>query len=305
MDLHRRFTSGLLFLRHHLGCCSNSYNLNLGRPNSAYRHGILTTPVDDTRFLTLFVDRKSAASGILGLMAMAAGVTVLGAPKCGNFMATMRLNASPQLSFAGGFHSPGCRSRFFGEHLPALVVVCPSAKQKQKHRIGCVANGIPEVVIDTLQHGVPELYSYIPDAAVGGLSELTNSSVVRALVELSDGERMRVGGASVLGWIYLTARPGVLKGALDTFVAAPVQSLIESMRGRRGWKRTDFVISDRLGEGSFGTVYAGYVLPKSVRAEDEFGRRGRRVEEFKDYKKFRKVILKKVHSDCYCLCCVI
>jgi hypothetical protein len=64
------------------------------------------------------------------------------------------------------------------------------------------------------RHGVPELYSYIPDAAAGGLSGLTNSSVLKSLVELSDGERLRFAGASVLGWIYLTARPGVLKGVV-------------------------------------------------------------------------------------------
>jgi hypothetical protein len=64
------------------------------------------------------------------------------------------------------------------------------------------------------RHGVPELYSYIPDAAAGGLSRLTNSSVLKSLVELSDGESLRFAGASVLGWIYLTARPGVLKGVV-------------------------------------------------------------------------------------------
>lgn len=58
-----------------------------------------------------------------------------------------------------------------------------------------VANGVTDVLmqqpwIDTLQHGVPELYSYIPDAAAGGLSGLTNSSVLKSLVELSDGERL-------------------------------------------------------------------------------------------------------------------
>ncbi|KAG0559882.1 hypothetical protein KC19_10G136600 [Ceratodon purpureus] len=235
---------------------------------------------------------------------MATGVAVLGAPKCGvplntdRPMVTMRLNTvNSSLSFAGKSVSPRCRSGFLGEGLRALVVVCPAKKQKQ--RIDCVlevvANGVADVVmqlpwIDTLQHGVPELYSYIPDAASG----LTKSNVLKSLVELSDGERIRVAGASMLGWIYLTARPGVLKGALDTYVAAPFQALLESVRGRRGWKRTDFVISERLGEGSFGTVYVGYILPKGVSADDELGRRGRRLEEFEDYKKFKKVILKKV-----------
>lgn len=246
---------------------------------------------------------------------MATGVTALGAlsvPKCGVqlnsdlAMVTMRLsivNSFPsgsQLNLGGRLVSPGCRSEFLGKDLRSLVVVCPAKKQKQ--RIDCVvevvANGVTETImqlpwIDTLQNGVPELYNYLPAAASG---ELANSSVLKPLVELSDAERLRVAGASVIGWIYLTAKPGVLKGAWDSYVGAPVQALLESVRGRRGWKRTNFVVGERLGEGSFGTVYTGYILPKNVSADDEFGRRGRRLEEFEDYTKFKKVILKKVQN---------
>lgn len=78
------------------------------------------------------------------------------------------------------------------------------------------------------------------------------------------------------------------------YIGAPAQAAIENLRGRRSWKRTDFVIDQRLGEGSFGTVYTGVILPKGVNPDEEFGRRGRRLEEFEDYKKFKRVILKKV-----------
>lgn len=158
-----------------------------------------------------------------------------------------------------------------------------------------VANGVTDVVTqlpwigDSLQHGVPELVSYLPEAATEGLSN------VSALAEHWDPDRLRVAGTSAAGLFYLTAKPGVLTGALDTYLGAPIQAVIEFVRGRRSWKRADFVVDERLGEGSFGTVYSGVILPKNLSAEEELvGRRGRRLEEFEDYKKFKKVVLKKV-----------
>lgn len=173
-------------------------------------------------------------------------------------------------------------------------------REKNKLVLQVVANGVTDVVTqlpwiaDSLQHGVPELVSYLPGAATEGLSN------VSALAEHWDGEQLRVAGTSVVGLFYLTAKPGVLTGALDTYLGAPIQTLIEFVRGRRNWKRRDFIIDERLGEGSFGTVYSGVIVPKSVSSEEELGRRGRRLEEFEDYKKFKRVVLKKVckrHSE--------
>ena len=159
-----------------------------------------------------------------------------------------------------------------------------------------VANEIVKVVmqfpwVDTIQQGVQDPGGVLAQFASSG-SNL--GGPVSWVVGLADGERVKlVGGASV-AWVYLTARPGVLRGAFDTYLWAPVQSVIEAVRGRRNWKRKDFLVGDRLGEGSFGTVYSGVVLPRSLDEEEELGRRGRRLEEFDDYKKFPKVVLKKV-----------
>ncbi|KAF2306626.1 hypothetical protein GH714_019894 [Hevea brasiliensis] len=60
-----------------------------------------------------------------------------------------------------------------------------------------------------------------------------------------------------LAWIYLTARPGVLIGAIDAYLLAPLQLGLDSLSGRRRLKSTDFMIENKLGEGSFGVVYSG------------------------------------------------
>lgn len=56
-------------------------------------------------------------------------------------------------------------------------------------------------------------------------------------------------------WVYLTIRPGILAGALDAYLAAPLQAGIDALRGRTTFKRTDFVVGRMLGEGNFGTVF--------------------------------------------------
>lgn len=43
-------------------------------------------------------------------------------------------------------------------------------------------------------------------------------------------------------------------------------------------------------------VYMGVILFKGVNLDEEFGRRGWCLEEFEDYKKFKRVILKKVEE---------
>ncbi|KAL1545377.1 Serine/threonine-protein kinase stn8, chloroplastic [Salvia divinorum] len=95
-----------------------------------------------------------------------------------------------------------------------------------------------------------------------------------------------------VSWIYLTARPGVLVGAIDAYISAPLQAGVDALSGRRSLKRTDFLVGDRLGEGSFGIVYSGVVVPKNGIVDENLrskSRRNRIDESFKD-----KVILKKV-----------
>lgn len=92
-------------------------------------------------------------------------------------------------------------------------------------------------------------------------------------------------------WVYLTARPGVLFGAIDAYLLAPLQLGLDSLTGRRSLKSSDFVIGGKLGEGSFGVVYSGAFLPKNVKIEERASR-GLEVDG-KD-----KVILKKVTPGC-------
>ncbi|MFS7968073.1 putative non-specific serine/threonine protein kinase [Helianthus anomalus] len=60
-----------------------------------------------------------------------------------------------------------------------------------------------------------------------------------------------------LVWVYFTARPGVLIGAIDAYVLGPAQKVFDNLSGRRNLKTSDFLIGDKLGEGSFGVVYFG------------------------------------------------
>lgn len=67
---------------------------------------------------------------------------------------------------------------------------------------------------------------------------------------------------------------------------------MDALSGRRSLKRTDFLVGDRVGEGSFGIVYSGVVVPKNYTVDENLrskSRRNRIDESFKD-----KVILKKV-----------
>lgn len=168
-------------------------------------------------------------------------------------------------------------------------------RQKNQGMVVVEGNLIAEVVTQLpWMDRVQELYNS-QEWAGGAMA--ASASAVSAFAQLSEGERVGIVGVGAFGWVYLTARPGVLRGALDSYVWAPLQFVIDGARGRRSWRRKDFLVGERLGEGSFGTVYTGALLPRSNGdVEEELGRRGRRMEEFADYQKFQKVILKKVCS---------
>ncbi|EPS57202.1 hypothetical protein M569_17619, partial [Genlisea aurea] len=119
---------------------------------------------------------------------------------------------------------------------------------------------------------------------------------------IPDDDRWIVLVSAGFAWTYLTARPGVLIGAVDAYLLAPLQAGFDALIGRRRKLRADdFLIGEKLGEGSFGIVYSGFVIPKNAggaEVREAYGRKkssrrspppatdGRRFEE--------KVILKRV-----------
>ena len=122
--------------------------------------------------------------------------------------------------------------------------------------------------------------------------------IERVTEGLSDVQKWVVLVFGGLTWIYLTARPGVLVGAIDAYLLAPLQLGLDSLVGRRNLKRSDFVVGEKLGEGSFGVVYSGVLVPKNGNGSngsvDVVQKRGRGKTTQVEAKSKDKVILKKV-----------
>ncbi|KAJ4767091.1 Serine/threonine-protein kinase STN8 [Rhynchospora pubera] len=139
------------------------------------------------------------------------------------------------------------------------------------------------------------------DLLLNALSSLQSSPLLPFLKEsisqfegvasgLTANERLEAFLFVVPTWVYLTARPGVLIGAIDAYIFAPLQIGLDSLLGRRNLKMSDFVVGQKLGEGSFGIVYAGAIVPKNaVNVQPRGKGKGRIDERFKE-----RVILKKV-----------
>ncbi|KAL9425812.1 hypothetical protein AB3S75_032720 [Citrus x aurantiifolia] len=164
--------------------------------------------------------------------------------------------------------------------------ICPSSKSNRSSNSGrCNAflDNIPDDLLDQSLFQSPIFQS-------------TVGQFQRATADLSDMQRWGLLVFGGLTWIYLTARPGVLIGAIDAYLFSPLQLVFDSLIGRRNLKRTDFVIGDKLGEGSFGVVYSGAIVPKNAVVEDRGLKRGRgngkSLELDGRFKE--KVILKKV-----------
>ncbi|CAN7113362.1 unnamed protein product [Brassica rapa subsp. narinosa] len=113
------------------------------------------------------------------------------------------------------------------------------------------------------------------------------------LPAFNDTQKWASFASAGLVWFYLTARPGVLVGAIDAYLLAPLQLGLDTLIGARRFKRSDFLVTEKLGEGSFGVVYSGLLLPKNS-SVDEARLMNKTTlqslgEEFKE-----RVILKKV-----------
>lgn len=118
--------------------------------------------------------------------------------------------------------------------------------------------------------------------------------------ELPESEKWGFLFFAGVAWVYLTARPGVLMGAIDAYLLAPLQVGLDSLTGKRRLRSSDFLVGQCLGEGSFGIVYSGVLVPKNAKSggdddDDRLRKRGRgRRAAMEDYKSKQKVILKMV-----------
>ncbi|XP_021767207.1 serine/threonine-protein kinase STN8, chloroplastic [Chenopodium quinoa] len=151
-------------------------------------------------------------------------------------------------------------------------------------RINIKCNAFSDNIIDGLADTVASL-------PVIGSSFVEIQEIADTLPE---SEKWGIAVFAGLAWIYLTARPGVLIGAVDAYILAPLQVGLDTLTGRRRLKRSDFLITDKIGEGSFGVVYSGVVLPKNVNVGENVSKRSmaKVLESDKRFKE--KVILKQV-----------
>ncbi|CAN6337283.1 unnamed protein product [Urochloa humidicola] len=140
----------------------------------------------------------------------------------------------------------------------------------------------------------------IPDGLLSALHLDASSPAARAVARvealtagLSEAQRWALAGILGAAWLYLTARPGVLSGAVDAYVLAPLQRALDGALGRRSLKMSDFVVGERIGEGSFGVVYFGAVVPRNGAVPEERSGRARTSLQNDDRYK-EKVILKKI-----------
>ncbi|CAL4901320.1 unnamed protein product [Urochloa decumbens] len=147
------------------------------------------------------------------------------------------------------------------------------------------AGAIPDGVLSALHLDATSPAARAFGGAVARLESLTAG--------LSEAQRWALAGFVGVAWLYLTARPGVLSGAVDAYVLAPLQKALDSALGRRSLKMSDFVVGERIGEGSFGVVYFGAVVPRNGPVpEERSGRARTSLQNDERYKE--KVILKKI-----------
>uniref|UniRef100_A0ACD5TG55 Uncharacterized protein n=1 Tax=Avena sativa TaxID=4498 RepID=A0ACD5TG55_AVESA len=149
------------------------------------------------------------------------------------------------------------------------------------------ADAIPDELLDALHLDASSPAVRVAGGALSRLEALTAG--------LPDAERWALFGFVAVTWLYLTARPGVLGGAVDTYVLAPLQLALDTVLGRRSLKMSDFVVGERIGEGSFGVVYSGAVVPRGgAVVEERVGKAKTKLQLDDRYKE--KVILKKIKA---------
>ncbi|KAF6985192.1 hypothetical protein CFC21_003089 [Triticum aestivum] len=170
----------------------------------------------------------------------------------------------------------------------ALVVpegVLTSLPDSATDGVGAAVDAIPDELLSALNLDASSPAVRVADDALSRMEELTAG--------MNEAERWALFGVVAVTWLYLTARPGVLSGAVDTYVLAPLQQALDTLLGRRSLKMSDFVVGERIGEGSFGVVFSGAVVPRGGPAVEERAGRAKTKLQLDDRYK-EKVILKKI-----------
>ncbi|XP_047322008.1 serine/threonine-protein kinase STN8, chloroplastic [Impatiens glandulifera] len=192
---------------------------------------------------------------------------------------------SPSAAILRQLRTPQHHSRLFLSSQAHICSFFTSRPKKKTPRLRC--NSISETLSDNLL-----------DTALHSEQSLSILSSFRSVYaqfwEFPEMERWVIVIFGGLAWIYLTARPGVLIGAIDAYLLAPLQMGIDSLTGKRNLKRTDFLVGSRLGEGSFGVVYSGVIVPKNVNLDETVMRKGSKNVIEMDSRLKQKVILKQV-----------
>ncbi|XP_057477198.1 serine/threonine-protein kinase STN8, chloroplastic [Actinidia eriantha] len=180
-------------------------------------------------------------------------------------------------------HKPAC----FRSPSPSQLLSFTTRFKKSPVRCNTFLDNISENLFNNTLH-LDQSLSVFPILRSG------YAQFQSATEELPEIEKWGILVFAGLTWVYLTARPGILIGAIDTYLLAPLQIGLDNLLGRRSLNRTDFLIGDRLGEGSFGIVYSGVVVPKNVSVDETIPNTGRRKASMKDGQFKQKVILKQV-----------
>jgi hypothetical protein len=191
-------------------------------------------------------------------------------------MASLLPPTSPPLTKHHFFPSFSCNN-----HISHLNLATTKSNKRLNSKFNAFSN---DVLIDAL--------SSFDSSPLFPFLKQEISQFEGVIAGMTESERFVAFLFSSIIWVYLTARPGVLIGAIDAYVFAPLQLGLDSFLGRRNLKMSDFVVGDKLGEGSFGIVYAGAIVPKNISAEEKLNKRGKRIKIDDRFKK--KVILKKV-----------
>ncbi|KAJ0235011.1 Serine/threonine-protein kinase STN8 [Hirschfeldia incana] len=168
-----------------------------------------------------------------------------------------------------GWHHLKCGG--FSTPTPTLISTSSSSSHHNKNSLRCSFSPEDIVPVDFVSQSLSQLPAF------------------------NDTQKWASIASAGLVWIYLTARPGVLIGAIDAYLFAPLQLGLDTLIGTRRFKRSDFLVTEKLGEGSFGVVYSGVLLPKNSSRVDEPTTRIMNKATLKSLGEYKeRVILKKV-----------